>query len=91
MRCPSCGREEDVVRGGPLVFRPLRELIAPQKYRCRVCECRWLDWPWVYRARSARVLRRIRRSLGGGGEWRVPPEEQGGAMNRMEAGTDRYE
>lgn len=79
MHCPECRSEgADIVRGGAFPSRELRELVAPQKYRCTRCEFRWLAWPWLYTGNGAlpRALRRMRRLIGGRGEW-APPEQGG--------------
>jgi hypothetical protein len=63
-----------VRRGGNVLALVLRELLAPQKYRCALCDFRWLAWPWLYRGRGVLggALRALRRVAGGTREWSPP-------------------
>ncbi len=55
-------------------MRELRELVAPQKYRCVDCNFRWLAWPAIYRriGMVSKVLRWLRRILPGQSDWKSP-------------------
>jgi len=75
LRCPKCSAgNESVVRGGVFLLRETRDILAPQKYRCTKCGCRWLFWPRLYRGTGlgSRVLRRLRLLVGGCNKWALP-------------------
>jgi len=63
-----------VRRGGGFLQALIRDVVAPQKYRCLSCSERWLDWPWLFRRLGpcSTTFRRARRLLGGAREWSPP-------------------